>query len=83
MSGRHESEPEQDEIGQRLLLNHIDRCALDAPDKVVFYQVLLEGPHERVLQLTYFDLRRLIDQLAWWLDGLRSKCHGKDDTTIA
>ncbi|KAH8430939.1 uncharacterized protein LDX57_008602 [Aspergillus melleus] len=83
MAGRHESELEQDEIGQRLLLNHIDRCALDAPDKVVFYQVLLEESHERVLPVTYSDLRRLIDQQARWLDGLGPEGYGNNDTTIA
>lgn len=69
------------EMGKRLLLNHIDLCASRTPDKIAFYQVLCEERQERVVPLTYASLRNLIDQLAWWIDGLRLR-EEKQDTPI-
>lgn len=72
---------EEEQIGQRLLLNHIDKCASNTPDKIAFYQILLE-PKENVVPITYACLRNLVDQLAWRINGLSEHhCTEKERTT--
>ncbi|PLB49801.1 acetyl-CoA synthetase-like protein [Aspergillus steynii IBT 23096] len=72
-------EQEQDEIGHRLLLNYIDKWALINPEKIAFYQVILDSPQDKVVPLKYAHLRNLVDQLAWWIHGLSgNKCTYKE-----